>query len=449
VTTNSTFDGVDIATRDAVLTSTTTTANAALPKSGGALTGALTTNSTIDGRDVAADGVTADAALPKSGGAMTGDITRGGTVIQDGTITDTGDFTLDVAGDIILDAAGEDIIFKANGTTFGQITTSSGDLHILQPTSDKDILFRGLDGSTYINALTLDMENAGAATFNSTLTSSGSVRSLRSSGSTQYGDFGQDSSGGFITTHRPHASLYENFRFQSSNNSGTVERMRIDHDGNVAINTNNPSAYYSKSLVVSVPGEDGITVAGPTNGANYLMFADGTSGNARYRGFIGYNHTLDRMELATSGTAQMKIDSSGIVTKPYQPAFVAYNSTNAPFTVAGNAIYPFTSVQVNIGNHFNTTNKTFTAPVTGSYFLDFSTITTTTTANIHMEFKFSTGSPFGRNYHWSPTTQNWDSIQMSGVFYMAAGTTVLVFNHTNSVVVHGSTWNKFSGYLIG
>ena len=31
VTTNSTFDGVDIATRDAVLTSTTTTANAALP----------------------------------------------------------------------------------------------------------------------------------------------------------------------------------------------------------------------------------------------------------------------------------------------------------------------------------------------------------------------------------------------------------------------------------
>ena len=45
VTTNSTFDGVDIAARDAVLTSTTTTANAALPKSGGTMTGALTTTS--------------------------------------------------------------------------------------------------------------------------------------------------------------------------------------------------------------------------------------------------------------------------------------------------------------------------------------------------------------------------------------------------------------------
>ena len=60
VTTNSTFDGVDIATRDGVLTSTTTTANAALPKAGGAMTGAITTNSTFDGRDVATDGTKLD-----------------------------------------------------------------------------------------------------------------------------------------------------------------------------------------------------------------------------------------------------------------------------------------------------------------------------------------------------------------------------------------------------
>ena len=50
ITTNSTFDGVDIATRDAVLTSTTTTAAAALPKAGGTLTGAVTgTDATFTG----------------------------------------------------------------------------------------------------------------------------------------------------------------------------------------------------------------------------------------------------------------------------------------------------------------------------------------------------------------------------------------------------------------
>mgnify|MGYP003653827976 CR=1 FL=1 len=39
ITTNSTFDTVDIATRDGVLTTTTNTANAALPKGGGTMTG--------------------------------------------------------------------------------------------------------------------------------------------------------------------------------------------------------------------------------------------------------------------------------------------------------------------------------------------------------------------------------------------------------------------------
>ena len=41
ITTNSTFDGIDIAVRDAILTSTTTTAGAALPKAGGTMTGAV------------------------------------------------------------------------------------------------------------------------------------------------------------------------------------------------------------------------------------------------------------------------------------------------------------------------------------------------------------------------------------------------------------------------
>jgi len=71
LTTNSTIDGVDIATRDGVLTSTTSTANtanttaaAALAKSGGAMTGAITTNSTFDGRDVATDGTKLDTIYP-------------------------------------------------------------------------------------------------------------------------------------------------------------------------------------------------------------------------------------------------------------------------------------------------------------------------------------------------------------------------------------------------
>ena len=106
ITTNSTFDGVDIATRDGILSSTTTTANAALPKAGGAMTGAITTNSTFDGVDIATrDGVltstttTANAALPKAGGTMTGNI-----VMADDTsigISDSDErIEFDASGDI-------------------------------------------------------------------------------------------------------------------------------------------------------------------------------------------------------------------------------------------------------------------------------------------------------------------------------------------------------------
>ena len=79
ITTNSTVDGIDIATRDAILTSTTTTAGAALPKAGGAMTGAITTNSTFDGIDIATrDAVltstttTANAAAPLANPTLTG-----------------------------------------------------------------------------------------------------------------------------------------------------------------------------------------------------------------------------------------------------------------------------------------------------------------------------------------------------------------------------------------
>ena len=98
ITTNSTFDGVDIATRDAILTSTTTTADAALPKAGGAMTGAITTNSTFDGVDIATrDAVltsttaTANAALPKAGGTLSGAIVGADQIISAPVLKDVGE----------------------------------------------------------------------------------------------------------------------------------------------------------------------------------------------------------------------------------------------------------------------------------------------------------------------------------------------------------------------
>ena len=74
ITTNSTFDGVDIATRDAILTSTTTTADAALPATGGTLAGV-----TLSGAVVGADQIISAPVLKDVGETCVANATSGST----------------------------------------------------------------------------------------------------------------------------------------------------------------------------------------------------------------------------------------------------------------------------------------------------------------------------------------------------------------------------------
>ena len=86
---------------------------------------------------------------------------------------DSGDLTLDVPGDIVLDADGANITFKDGGTSILDISNSSSDAVITSSVQDKDIIFKGDDNGSAITALTLDMSEAGAATFNSAITGGG------------------------------------------------------------------------------------------------------------------------------------------------------------------------------------------------------------------------------------------------------------------------------------
>jgi hypothetical protein len=92
------------------------------------------------------------------------------------TLTASGDLTLDVAGDIILDADGGDIHFYDGGVPHGNFLLSGTDFTIGSSQNNGDLVFRGIDGGANVTALTLDMSDAGAATFNSTITS-GSITS--------------------------------------------------------------------------------------------------------------------------------------------------------------------------------------------------------------------------------------------------------------------------------
>ena len=88
---------------------------------------------------------------------------------------DSGDLTLDVPGDIILDGDGADVHFRDDGTGYLQIGNSSNDVLLTSLQSDKDMIFKGVDGGSLITALTLDMSAAGNATFNADVTVGGTL----------------------------------------------------------------------------------------------------------------------------------------------------------------------------------------------------------------------------------------------------------------------------------
>ena len=134
------------------------------------------------------------------GGVVVDDITIDGTEID----LSSGDLTVDVAGNIVLDADGAQIRFEDGGTEFGRISRVSSDLVIKSISNNNDILFKGVDGSSTITALQLDMSDAGTAIFNNDVTIAGTLTAqefhteftsasiLFSSGSTLFGDSSDD-----------------------------------------------------------------------------------------------------------------------------------------------------------------------------------------------------------------------------------------------------------------
>ena len=98
------------------------------------------------------------------GAALSSDLSLGSNGISGSAIT------LDCSGDITLDAGGADTVFKDDGTEFGRITNSSTDFVLKTAVADKDFILKGMDASSEITALTVDMSAAGAATFNNDVT---------------------------------------------------------------------------------------------------------------------------------------------------------------------------------------------------------------------------------------------------------------------------------------
>lgn len=248
----------------------------------------------------------------------------------------------------------------------------------------------------------------------------------------------------------------------SIEDNGNATAITIDSSENVGIGITNPSDYYAENLVVGAADEGGITIESGATEKTYLMFAQGTSGQSAYRGFIGYDHntSLEIMNVASSGVLnfitgssqieRMRIDASGRVTMPSQPTFNAYrNVNNYVFTSEGTFLCNAT--RHNVGNHFSTSTGRFTAPVAGVYHFTFHTIYYSTISNGSVQL-FKNGSGLaGTHTHFSSNQSSvWNHVVIATTVSLNANDYIEPYNSSGSAVtLHGGTWNHFAGYLLG
>lgn len=161
------------------------------------------------------------------------------------------------------------------------------------------------------------------------------------------------------------------------------------------------------------------------------------------------NNPTDLVFWTTAGgspTERARIDSSGRMTTPYQPAFFVFLNSTAIYSTVGTL--PFTRVKTNIGSYYSTSTYRFTAPIAGTYafyFKGFIESAARSSVNINVN-----DSAFQGIY--GPQSQG-DMIVANAIITLAANDYVTVSLRQGNVFGDGSGTNNdaasFSGYLLG
>ena len=265
----------------------------------------------------------------------------------------------------------------------------------------------------------------------------------------------------------------------ASTSSAWKNLVLNQYGGNVGIGETSPNA----DLVVKQSGSaftpSGQTVAlfqrnsASGSGAKVCILAGNQSSSDlnfgdvdnEDQGAIKYEHNNDAMTFTTNGSERMRLDSSGRVTMPSQPAFFAYK-TSTDVNLTG-ASFPrdndFGSVQFNIGNHYNNNNSRFTAPVAGRYFFEaefYMGFNSGGVRVIHGEWRKNNTATINWNaaggisnaggtfYH--PTVKTSVIMNLSAGDYVSLAMGALsIINGSCSIYGGSGAGTHFSGYLIG
>ena len=380
ITTNSTFDGVDIGVRDGILTSTTTTANAALPKAGGTMTGviagfestgiddnATSTAITIDASEIVTVGSTVSPALKVNRQSANGDayieLQSNGTKVANLVGSSVGGFSVHTGASgtlttaLAIDNTGNVGIGTSSPNALLNASFNSSTAYSATGEPVESVLISNINGADGTGVNNYATLGFGVA---DGAVSQGFINYVRTA----------DNTGAFTVSQRTGSATY-------------AEHMRIDSSGNVGIGTttpperlsiHEPSTGTGTYLPVTITGSNYVTGYGvgisfktentsPTQKAKAAIIAEGTGGgnnlNSLHIAMSNTANTTTEVALADS-VLEFTMDGRG-VSDFTAKAWVNFNGTNTSDVRATHNVSSITDVavgryKVNFSNNLGSSN---------------------------------------------------------------------------------------------
>jgi hypothetical protein len=180
------------------------------------------------------------------------------------------------------------------------------------------------------------------------------------------------------------------------------------------------------------------------------------------------NLNVGTIKDATGGTTALSINSSGIVTQPTKPAFIARTSginniTLATHTTCFDQTSASNYYNLDQGNNYDTTNKEFEAPVAGIYYfhaqVDLRDHVFANASHYTTNLRLDTGSGYSTKYTGvydfddGGSNLHYFSLSISGMFNLSVNDkvqfSVVQTGGSASTTVDNGAGSYFLGYLIG